>query len=109
MKKFYLLLSLIVTACAGSQVWLKNMDVSGFLSIEPSDKYGSDYRVEFKGSVMDIGYNSNDRSDRIRVLKSYASSACPNGYKIQKEDTLKIGHESNVGNGMNYFIYIKCK
>lgn len=85
------------------------MDSFGGLSIEPTEKYYSDYLVEFKGNTMDIGYNSNNREDRIKILNTYVSSTCPNGYIIQKEDSLKMGKKTENNSIENYFVYLKCK
>ena len=102
-----LVTSLILASCAGTQPWLRNLEVSGALAIEPTDKFGADYRVKFK-DVVDIGYNGDSRADRLKVLNTYAAAQCPAGFKILREDAIKTGQWISGSSSEDYYIYIKC-
>ena len=98
---------MLLSACADSDLWKRNMEFYGAIAIEPSKEYGAHYRAKFT-DVIDLGYNGDNRDDRIKLLNSYSENQCPVGYTIMHEETIKTGKWMSGDTSENYFIYIKC-
>ncbi|WP_210209324.1 hypothetical protein [Fulvimarina endophytica] len=96
----------MMTGCAGATSFNAILEAENALRVERSQKPGSDFVVTLR-TLFDPGYNSANRSDRLKVAKSAVEPSCPNA-RIVREDQFKTG-ETLIGvDRFVYTIEFKC-
>lgn len=103
---FTILLTTLITGCAGTQFFLRQLETSNALRTEPSDSPSYDYKVTVK-NVIDFNFDGDKREDRQKLLEDMFLGQCKS-VEILDETKIQTG-TYGTGRPTNYWtMKVKC-
>lgn len=108
MKQILVIASLVFfTGCAGTQFFLRQLETSGALRVEPSDDPSAyDYKVTLK-NVVDFNFSGDNREDRQKLLESMFKEQC-SSVNIVDETKIQTGTYVNDRPTNFWTMKVKC-
>jgi len=103
MRKFIQLLLLVIFV-AGCQTRMLEQD--GAISVEPSNRSGSDYLIKMR-NLVDFGFNPDNEANRHKWALKYIAKQCPDG-RVVDDSSIDTGQYLTGKRSKTYFVYIRC-
>lgn len=96
-----------LSACAGSQSYLRILENEGAISVAPAFADDHDYVVSIR-NVLDFGYDPDDKATRDRTALQFMSAQCPRA-RIVGENVIATGAWLGGRPSRTYQIRIRCE
>jgi hypothetical protein len=105
MRPIAILMTLLLTSCAGTQSHVHMLESQGFISVDVADDPGYDYKVSMK-NAWDFGWNGNNEEDRISAVKLLFEENCQS---VEVIDQKPIPRGSMLGRDLvTWVMKVKC-
>jgi hypothetical protein len=106
MRLAAILMTLLLTGCAGTQSHLRLLESDGTIRADVSDDPSYDYKI-FIRNTKDIGWNGNDESDRISAAKLMFEDSCKS-VQVIDQTPLKTGKYLFGDDAITWIMKVKC-
>ena len=101
-----LFLAAAVSACAGTQHYVRVLESDGTIRVDIHDDKSYDYKVLIQNKV-DIGWDGGNKDDRLKTVQLMFGERC-RGLKVVEETPIEKGTYLGGRTAVTWVMKVKC-